>query len=149
MLTYEDFPVGKSFPLGPRKITAEEIIAFAERYDPQPFHLDGESEQATAVGGLIASGWHTCSILMRMMCDAYLLNTASQGSGGLDKIKWLRPIRPDDTLTGAATVMGRRVSKSNPGLGLINFAYTIQNQHAEPVLEVTGMGMVDTGAAPQ
>ncbi len=142
MLFYDDFPVGRSFALGPRPITAEEIIAFAEQFDPQPFHLDGDSAEAETTGGLIASGWHTCSILMRMMCDAYLLDTASLGSAGLESIRWRLPVRPGDTLTGQCTVTGRRRSKSNDALGLVDFAYSLDNQHGERVIDVEGMGMV-------
>ncbi len=141
--TYEDFPLGWEIAFEPRAITAEEIIAFASRYDPQPFHTDATSEQARQVGGLIASGWHTCSILMRMMCDAYLLDTASQGSGGLEEVRWLQPVRAGDILSGTATVKERRISKSNPRLGIVKFEYAIRNQRDEPVMRVTGMGMVD------
>lgn len=143
MLTYEDFTSGRSFPLGPRTITAEEIIDFAEKYDPQPFHLEPESDQAKTVGGLIASGWHTCAITMRMMCDAYLLDSASQGSGGLDEVRWHRPVRPGDTLTGEAVVLDRRISSKRPTLGLVTFQYSLQNQHGDAVITIKGMGMLD------
>ena len=142
MLYYDDFPVGRSFAIGPRTITAQEIIAFAEQFDPQPFHLDADAPEAETTGGLIASGWHTCSILMRMMCDAYLLDTASLGSAGLDSIRWRLPVRPGDTLAGSCTVIGRRRSKSNDNLGLVDFAYNLDNQHGERVIDVEGMGMV-------
>ncbi|MEE9313219.1 MAG: MaoC family dehydratase [Rhizobiaceae bacterium] len=144
MLSYDDFPIGRSFKLGPHLITAEEIIEFAQEFDPQPFHLDGNSEQAKQVGGLIASGWHTCSIFMRMLCDAYILDSASQGSAGLEDVRWLKPVRPADTLSGSATVISRRVSKSNPRLGLVGFDYTLENQHGETVMKIAGMGMIDT-----
>ena len=143
MLTYEDFTLDRRFPLGPRTITAEEIISFAQKYDPQPFHLEAESEQASSVGGLIASGWHTCAITMRMMCDAYLLDSASQGSGGLDEVRWLKPVRPGDTLTGEAVVLDRRVSSKRPTLGLVMFQYNLQNQNGETVITIKGMGMLD------
>ena len=143
MLTYEDFTLGRSFSLGPKTITAEEIISFAERYDPQPFHLEAESEQAETVDGLIASGWHTCAITMRMMCDAYLLDSASQGSGGLEEIRWLRPVRPGDTLSGEAIVLDRRISSRRPNLGLVTFQYSLQNQNGETVITIKGMGMLD------
>lgn len=149
LLTYEDFTLGRSFPLGPRTISAEEIISFAEKYDPQPFHLDPESEQAKTVGGLIASGWHTCAITMRMMCDAYLLDSASQGSGGLEKVSWLRPVRPGDTLTGEAVVLDRRVSSKRPTLGLVTFQYSLQNQNGETVITIEGMGMLDVANPSQ
>jgi len=143
LLTYEDFTIGREFPLGPKTISKQEIIEFAQNYDPQPFHLDGDSQQAQLVGGLIASGWHTSSILMRMLCDAYLLDTQSQGSGGLDEVKWTLPVRPGDTLSGAAKVLSRRISKSKPELGIVGFEYKLENQNGEQVIHVTGMGMIN------
>lgn len=142
MLVYDDFTVGRIFALGPKVVTADEIVEFAQEFDPQDFHLDGTSEQAQMVGGLIASGWHTCAMVMAMMCDAYLLETASLGSGGLETIRWRQPVRPKDTLKGIAEVKDRRISSSNPTIGIVTFAYTIQNQHNETVLTMEGMGFV-------
>lgn len=142
MLHYEDFPVGHTLTLGPHHFSAEEIITFAQQFDPQPFHLDAESDGAKALGGLIASGWHTCSATMRMMCDAYLLKTASQGSAGLDEVRWMRPVYAGDTLTGTATVDGRRVLSSRPDMGAVQFTYHLENQRGEPVLRMRGMGFV-------
>ncbi|MEL6966810.1 MAG: MaoC family dehydratase [Pseudomonadota bacterium] len=147
LLTFEDFPVGAVFPLGPYEVTAEAIIEFAAEFDPQPFHLDPESEQAQAVGGLIASGWHSSAILMRMMCDAYLLRTASEGSSGLDEVRWLKPVRPGDVLTGTSTVLEARLSRSTPGRGIVSHRYDVQNQNGETVLSVSGSGMIATAAA--
>lgn len=129
--------------LGPYAVTEQEIIHFAGEFDPQPFHLDGNSQQAVETGGLIASGWHTCAIVMRMMCDAYLLDTASQGSGGLDQVRWLKPVRPGDVLTGTATVLGARISSSKPNLGLVQMEYKAENQYSETVIIIHGMGMID------
>ena len=143
MLTYEDFPVGKVFDLPQHTITETEIIEFAEQFDPQPFHTDPHSKQAEQTNGLIASGWHTCSILMRMMCDAYLCDTASQGSGGLDNVKWLLPVRPNDILSGTAEVIDHRVSKSKPDLGLVTFLYSLTNQDGATVVTMKGMGMIN------
>jgi len=149
MLTYKDFPVGKVFDLVERKITKEEIIEFASEFDPQPFHLDENSPQAEQVGGLIASGWHTSSTLMRMMCDTYLLDSASLGSPGLDEVRWLKPVRPGDTLSATAEVVSARISKSNPRVGLIGFHYTMKNQNGETVMTVKGPGLIDaTPEAP-
>ena len=142
MLHFHDFTVGKVLPLGPYAVSAEEITEFAREFDPQPFHLDGNSSQAEQTGGLIASGWHTYAIIMRMMCDAYLLDTASQGSGGLDEVRWLKPVRPGDVLTGTATVLSARISNSKPDLGLVTMEYKAQNQNGETVIIITGMGMI-------
>lgn len=147
MLTFEDYPLGRVIELGPKTITAEEIIAFAEKFDPQPFHTDPNSKQAVEVGGLIASGWHTCSLFMRMMCDAFLLDTASQGSAGLEEVNWRAPVRPGDTLRGTATVRQRRTSARKPGLGIVLFDYAMFNQNDSCVLTMKGSGMIDVGGA--
>ncbi|MEL6745119.1 MAG: MaoC family dehydratase [Pseudomonadota bacterium] len=149
LLTFEDFPAGKEYPLGPVTVEAQDIIDFATEFDPQPFHVDPDSQQAAQVGGLIASGWHSCALLMRMMCDSYLLRSASDGSSGLDEVRWLKPVRPGDTLSGTSTVVSSRISKSNPKRGIIVFRYEVQNQHGDVVMEVSGSGMVATAAAAQ
>ncbi len=141
MLTYDDFEPGRIFKLPPHTVTQEEILAFAQEFDPQPFHLDAESGQAQFVGGLIASGWHTCSMLMRMICDGFLNQTASQGSSGLEEIRWLRPVRPGDRLAAGAEVIDRRHSRSNPQLAIVTFHYEMKNQHDETVMTMKGMGM--------
>ncbi len=146
MLTYEDFPVGRVFDLPPQTITKSQIIEFANEFDPQPFHMDEDSAETHGVGGLMASGWHMCSVLMKMLCDAYLLDSASQGSPGLNEILWKKPVRGGDVVCGTAEVVERRKSKSNPSLGLVNFAYTLKNQHSETVMIVRGLGMI---SAPQ
>ena len=148
VLNYHDMEIGKVFQLGPKTVTADEIVRFAEKFDPQPFHLDPASPQAELTGGLIASGWHTCSIFMRMMCDAYILNSTSQGSGGLDEVRWLKPVRPNDTLSGTAKVVDKRISKSRPEMGIVHFDYELHNQNKETVMTISGTGMIGT-AVPQ
>ena len=145
MPSFEDFTVGRVFELPPHTVTAEEIIEFAQEFDPQPFHLDGGSEQAKQVGGLIASGWHTSAIMMRMICDGYLLDSPSQGSPGLDEVRWLKPVRPGDTLSATAEVLDSRMSKSRPSLGIISFVYIMTNQHGEEVMRTKGVGMFKSG----
>ncbi|MEP1209382.1 MAG: MaoC family dehydratase [Rhizobiaceae bacterium] len=144
MLTFEDFTVGRIFDLPAHTISAEEIIEFAQEFDPQPFHLDGQSDQAKQVGGLIASGWHTSAILMRMICDGYLLDSPSQGSPGLEEVRWLSVVRPGDTLSGKAEVTASRVSQSNPALGIVSFVYRVRNQRDEEVMRTKGVGMFKT-----
>ena len=95
---WEDFPVGQVREFGRVTMTTEEIVAFARQFDPQAFHLSEEGGRDSLFGGLCASGWHTCALAMRMMCDAYLLESASLGSPGLENIRWLKPVRPGDTL---------------------------------------------------
>ena len=149
MPKFEEFEVGRIFQLPSRQITEKEIIEFAQEFDPQPFHLDGGSEQAQQVGGLIASGWHTSSILMRMICDGYLLDSPSQGSPGLEEVRWLNVVRPGDTLSAEAKVTASRVSKSRPEIGIVSFDYRMWNQRGEDVLRTRGVGMFSTSSEEQ
>jgi acyl dehydratase len=138
---WEDFPAGSTREIGPMAVTREATIAFATLWDPQPFHLDDAAAEASLFGRLSASGWHTCAMAMRMMCDAYLLETASLGSPGLDSLKWLKPVHPGDTLSGRLTVLDARPMTSKPDVGLVRSRWQLFNQHGEPVLEMEGWGM--------
>ncbi len=141
-LHWEDFKVGFFGAFGPRLITREEIIAFAREFDPQPMHLDEEAARRTMLGGLAASGWHTCSLLMRMIADGFVLNSASMGAPGVDEVKWLKPVRPGDRLTVRATITETRPSKSRPEAGFVRFVYEMVNQNGEPVLWLETAHMV-------
>ena len=141
MPSFKDFTAGRVFDLPPHTISAEEIIEFAGEFDPQPMHTDPDSDQAKQIGGLIASGWHTSSILMRMICDGYLLDSPSQGSPGLEEVRWLKPVRPGDTLTATAEVLDSRVSRSRPSIGIVTFLYSMTNQDGTEVLRTKGVGM--------
>ncbi len=111
---YEDFVEGATFPLGTKAVTAEEIIEFASEFDAQPMHLDEAAGKASILGGLSASGWHTCAMFMRLICDGFLLDSTSQGSPGIDYAKWKKPVLAGDTLTARVTVLSARISKSRP-----------------------------------
>jgi acyl dehydratase len=134
---FEDFPAGRVVEHGPRLVTREEIIAFAAEFDPQPFHLDEEAARDTLVGGLCASGWHTCAILMRMMFDAFLEHSSSLGAPGVEEVKWLRPLRPGDRVTMRAEALEARVSKSRPEMGLVRFRIDLRNASGELVAQQT------------
>ena len=138
---YEDFPVGHVMQIGKRTVTAAEIIEFALQFDPQPFHVDEKAAKESVYGGLIASGWHTCSMAMRMMCNAYLLDSASMGSGGMDEVRWLKPVRPGDTLRGQSTTLEARVSETRPERGFVTSRWEMFNQNDELVMTMRGMGM--------
>lgn len=138
---WEDMPPGSVIPLAPRAVTAEEIVEFAAEFDPQPFHLDEAAGRASILGGLAASGWHTCSMMMRMMCDAFLLDSTSQGAPGVDHVNWRKPVLAGDTLTGAVTVLDRRRSKSRPDLGFVTCMASLSNQRGETVMELKNTGM--------
>ena len=113
-LTFEDFPPGHFGTFGPRRVTREEILAFAAEFDPQPMHLDEEAASRSMLKGLSGSGWHICSIMMRMMFDAYIGRTASLGSPGVNEVRWLAPLRPGDDLTLDIDVTEARVSAAVP-----------------------------------
>ena len=138
---FEDFEVGKIIEVGQRSVTEEEIIAFATQFDPQPFHVDQDAAAKSMYGGIIASGWHTCSMMMRMVVDGILRNSASLGSPGLDEIRWLKPVRGGDTLTVSTTVLESKPSSSKPDRGVVLTVWEAKNQHGELVATVKGMGM--------
>jgi len=138
---FEDFAVGVTIDLGEKYVEAAEIIEFASEFDYQPMHLDEEAGRASILGGLSASGWHTCSMFMRMMCDAFLLDSTSQGAPGLDYVRWRKPVLAGDTLHGHSTVTAARKSASRPGLGFVTVRHELANQRGETVLEMQHTGM--------
>lgn len=140
-LYWEDFAVDSVHEFGGMTVSRDEIVDFARRFDPQPFHLDEAAASATHFGGLIASGWHTASLAMRMICDAYLHRAASLGSPGIDRLRWTAPVRPGDTLRLRMTVLGARPMRSKPGIGLVESRWEVFNQRDELVLEMSGWGM--------
>jgi acyl dehydratase len=130
-LYFEDFVPGTAAEYGPRTVTREEILAFAAEFDPQPMHLDDAAARATMLGGLAVSGWHSCCLMMRLMADGFLLDSSSQGSPGVGEVRWLKPVRPGDTLTLRASVKEARVSKSRPDVGLVKLLLELLNQRGE------------------
>lgn len=140
-LHFEDFTPGYRAEFGPRLVTREEIIAFAAQYDPQPMHLDEAAGQKSLLGGLAASGWHGCGIMMRMICDGFMLNSASMGAGTVEEVQWLRPIRPGDRLTLRLTILDARPSRSRPELGIVRIRYEMFNAHDECVMTMVTPAM--------
>jgi acyl dehydratase len=134
---WEDFSPGHVIEHGPRLLTREEIVAFAAEFDPQPMHLDEEAARATMLGGLSASGWHACCILMRMCTDSFVLNSSSMGAPGVEEVRWLLPIRPGDQLMLRATVLETRASNSRPDMGLVRFLFELSNAAGERVMSLT------------
>jgi acyl dehydratase len=118
-LHYEDFVEGSVQDFGPRSITREEIIAYAKEFDSQPMHLDEEAAKNSLLGGLAASGWHTCCFMFRMMYDHFIKDSSSLGSPGIEETKWLKPVRPDTPYTLRLHILDKRVSKSRPEMGLV------------------------------
>ena len=134
---FEDFSPGWTAEYGPRHVTREEMIGFAAQYDPQPMHLDEEAARKTMLGGLGASGWHTCAIMMKMIADGLLLDAASMGAPGIDEVKWLKPVRPGDSLTVRGGVLSARASQSRPDRGFVNFFWEVFNERDEKVMTLT------------
>jgi len=138
---FEDFSVGMTVEIPGPVLTRESIMEFARRYDPQPFHVDEEAAKQSAYGGLIASGWHTVSLAMRMICDAYLLDAASLGSPGVNQVRWLKPVRPGDAIRLRMTVLEAKPSASKPDRGTVLHRWEILNQKDEVVMNMEGYGM--------
>jgi acyl dehydratase len=138
---WEDFPAGHKSSFGAMPVTREAVLDFARQFDPQPFHLDEEAAQASLFGGLCASGWHTCAMAMRMMCDEYLLESASLGSPGLENLRWLKPVFPGDVLSMQHEVLDVRPMGSKPKVGLIRSAWEVRNQRGEAVMKMEGWSM--------
>lgn len=140
-LWWEDLEVGQTRDLGSLSPTREEIIAFASQFDPQPFHLSEEGGKASVFGALSASGWHTCAMAMGLMVRNFLKDSSSLGSPGLEKLKWLKPVYPGDTLTLKQTIVESRPMNSRPDVGLTRTLWEMFNQHGEQVLLMDGYGM--------
>jgi acyl dehydratase len=136
---WEDFPPGSVREFGGMAVEREAVIAFASAFDPQPFHLDDAAAEASLFGRLSASGWHTCAMTMRMMCDAYLLDAASLGSPGIDSLRWLKPVYPGDRLTVTGTIVDKTPSRSKPEIGSVRTETVVTNQDEVPVMRFTSI----------
>jgi len=143
MQYFEDLEVGTKASFGHYEVTREEVIDFASRYDPQPFHLDDEAAAQTYFGRLPASGWHTCAMTMRMMVEHFSSQeAASLGSPGIDELRWIKPVYPGDTLRVESELIEKRQSKSKPHMGFTKTRQTTFNQHGEPVMTMVGNGII-------
>ncbi|MCP5267363.1 MAG: MaoC family dehydratase [Burkholderiaceae bacterium] len=138
---FEDYLEGETAEFGDHQVSEEEIVAFARRYDPQPFHVDADAARRSPFGGLIASGWMTCSIAMRMLVEHFISEHASMGSPGLDSLRWPAPVRPGDRLRVRVTVLESRPSRSKPDRGSIRLRQEVLNQHDEVVMLSEGWGI--------
>lgn len=138
---FEDYQVGESFEYGDHMVTEEEIIEFATRYDPQSFHVDPAAARGSIFGGLIASGWMTGSVMMRMAVDHLISPVSSMGSPGIDQLRWPRPVRPGDRLRVRATVLASKRSQTKPDRGVIELLQEALNQDDEVVMSIRGWGM--------
>jgi acyl dehydratase len=146
---FEDYRPGLVLEFGSICVDEAEVIEFARRYDPQPFHIDAEAAAKGAFGGLIASGWHTGSLMMRLLVDHYLSPVTSLGSPGIDELRWLAPVRPGDTLSVRVTILEARRSQSRPDRGLVRALMEVLNQRRDVVMSIKALNFTlcrDAGA---
>ena len=139
---FEDYVPGHVHEFGSVAVTEDEVVEFARRYDPQPFHTDLDAARRTQFGGLIASGWQTAGWMMRLVVEHYLSHVASLASPGVDELRWTQPVRPGDTLSVRATVVETRPSASKPDRGLVRTLFEVLNQRGEVVMSVRAMYML-------
>ena len=138
---FEDFEIGRPIDLGSCLVSEEEIVRFAEQFDPQPFHVDPDAAAQSIYGGIIASGWHTCSLMMRQVVKGVFGDAAGLGSPGIDEIRWIKPLRGGDTLHVVMTALEARPSGSKPDRGVIKMLWEASNQHGDAVATVRSLGM--------
>ena len=133
---FEDFTEGDTYDLGSFSYSAQQIVDFARAYDPQPMHTDGEAARQSIYGGLIASGWQTATSYMRLLVNEIMRDSASVGSPGIDRLRWLKPVRPGDTLRARFTILEARASNSRPDWGIVRSRGEVLNQKDEVVMDV-------------
>ena len=139
---FEDYAEGSAWEFGPLVVDEAEVVDFGRRFAPQPFHVDPVAAASGPSGGLIASGWHTCSMMMRLLAEQYLSPESSLGSPGVDELRWVLPVRPGDRLTLRTTVRGARLSRSKPDRGLVTTYVELLNQHGDVVLTLLAVNLV-------
>ena len=145
---FEDFVVGQTLELGSHEFTSDSIIAFGKAYDPQVYHVDPERAKSSVFGGLIASGWHTAVVYMRLLVDGLLDATESLGSPGLDQVRWLKPVRPGDVLTARITFLDSKPSRSRPDRGIIRSRGEMINQDGELVMQLEAVNFFGRRPTP-
>ena len=139
---FEDYLVGSTYEYGTVAVDEAEVVAFGRTYDPQPFHVDSVAAAQGPFGGLIASGWHTAALMMRLFVDHYLSSVASMSSPGIDELRWLKPVRPGDTLRIRVTVIEARRSRSKPDRGIVRTLIEVLNQRSEIVSSMNAMNLL-------
>ena len=139
---FEDYPEGAVHEFGSIRVEEDEVIGFAQRFDPQPFHTDPETAKQSIYGRLIASGWHTAAIMMRLLVEHYLSRVASLGSPGVDELRWLKPVYPGDELSVRVTILEATRSRSKPDRGIVRSYIEVLNQHGEVVMTVKGLNFL-------
>lgn len=138
---FEDFHPGETLALGSRSLSEAEIIGFARDWDPQSFHVDAEAARHSIFGGLVASGWQSCAVFMRLLVDGLLKDSSALASPGVDEIRWLKPVRPGDRLSGKVTVIEATPSRSKPDRGLVRHLCELSNQRGEIVMTMRTLAL--------
>jgi acyl dehydratase len=146
---FEDYVVGRTAEHGSIRVDENELVEFGRRFDPQPFHVDRESAAAGPYGGLIASGWHTCALMMRLLAQEYLSPVSSLGSPGVDELRWIRPVRPGDELFLRTTVTEARLSRSKPDRGLVRTQVELVDSSGDVVLRLLAMNLIRSRPAQE
>jgi acyl dehydratase len=141
---FEDYVVGTTTEHGSIRVDEDELVDFGRRFDPQPFHIDPDAAAAGPYGGLIASGWHTCALMMRLLAEEYLSPASSLGSPGVDELRWIRPVRPGDELFLRTTVEEARLSRSKPDRGLLRTRVELVDSGGDVVLRLLAMNLIST-----
>jgi len=141
LVHFEDVEVGQTQRFGRYEVTADEIIEYARQFDPQPFHLDEEAGRNSHFGGLIASGWHTGAMLMRMVCESGIRGHATNGAVGFDDLRWLKPVRPGDVLSVESVVVEKVESRRRRDIGVVKIASRVLNQTGEAVMSLTSLAL--------
>jgi acyl dehydratase len=145
MQYFEDIEIGRTQKFGSRAVTREEVLEFATKYDPQPFHLDDEAAAATHFGRISASGWHSCAMVMSMLVENLKVNQqAGLGSPGVDELRWLKPVYPGDTLRCESEILSKRVSATRPEMGFFKSKLTVFNQDDTAVMSMISNGIIAT-----
>jgi acyl dehydratase len=141
MQYFEDVEIGTTRETGTKLVDRNEIIEFAKEFDPQPFHIDETAAKASIYGGLIASGWHTAAMVMRLQVDSFVGKASTTGSPGFDNLRWLKPVRPGDVIRVRSTCIEKTPSRSRPTLGAVKFTTEVLNQNDETVMSLTSIGL--------
>ena len=145
---FEDYAEGAVFTVGTMRVSEAEIVDFARKYDPQAMHIDREAAAQGYFGGLIASGWHTGAMMMRLFADNFLSPASSVASPGLDELRWLKPVRPGDVLSLRVTILEARRSRSRPEQGVVRSLVEVLNQQGEPVMTLRPISLIRCRPAP-
>ena len=148
LVHFEDVRVGEVRPFGRYEVTREDIVAFARQFDPQPFHLDEDTGRQSLYGGLIASGWHTAAMLMRMICDHAIPGTATSGAAGFDDLRWIKPVRPGDVLSVETTVLDKAERPRRADVGTVRIQSRVLNQDGEAVMSLVSLVLYRRRSAP-